>query len=109
MNVGNTVMSSNIVMLAIVALLIVAGLAASLIAITLRNIGESNGRTPQWPVSWPEPPVNLPQQQLDVSQQDVSQHDVSQQGVSQHGDSAEKVDVPRPRASLPQSGANRRR
>ncbi|MEU8202506.1 hypothetical protein [Streptosporangium sp. NPDC049046] len=56
MNIGNTIM------LAIVALFVVAGLTVSLIAITLTSIKETGGRVPQWPVSWPEPPLTLPQQ-----------------------------------------------
>ncbi|WP_345003520.1 hypothetical protein [Streptosporangium album] len=79
------------------AVLVVVGLAVSLIAITLRNISESGGRTPQWPVSWPEPPVNLPQQQLDVSSQEAAPQDAA----------PKKADVPRQRASLPRSGVNR--
>lgn len=57
--------TGNIVMLVIMALVIIVGLAVSLIAITLRNIRESGGQTPQWPVSWPEPPATLPQQQVE--------------------------------------------
>ncbi|MEV8630102.1 hypothetical protein AB0395_00455 [Streptosporangium sp. NPDC051023] len=42
-------MSSNIVMLAILALLVVAGLAISLIAIALATIRSVDGQVPQQP------------------------------------------------------------
>lgn len=61
--------TEHIIMLAIVAFIIVVSLAVSLIAITLRNIREDGGQTPQWPVSWPEPPAELPQQQVKVPHQ----------------------------------------
>ncbi|WP_436761653.1 hypothetical protein [Streptosporangium sp. V21-05] len=67
MNIGNTVLAGDIVLLALVALFVVAGLGVSLIAITLTSIKESNGRTPQWPVSWPEPPLTISRQRLDVA------------------------------------------
>lgn len=67
MNIGNAVLAGNIVLLAFVALFVVAGLGVSLIAITLASIKESNGRTPQWPVSWPEPPLTTSRQRLDVA------------------------------------------
>lgn len=49
MGTVNTVMSSNIVMLAILALLVVAGLAGSLIAIALATIRSVDGKAPQQP------------------------------------------------------------
>ncbi len=49
MYTGNIVMTSNIVMLAILALLVVAGLAISLIAIALATIRSVDGQEPQQP------------------------------------------------------------
>ncbi|GAA3094961.1 hypothetical protein [Streptosporangium carneum] len=49
METGNIVMSSNVVMLAILALLVVAGLAISLIAIALATIRSVDGQAPQQP------------------------------------------------------------
>lgn len=83
MDAANTIMSSNIVMIAIIAVVVIVGLTASLIVLTLRNIREIDGQTPQWPVSWPEPPVNLPQQQVDVPQQRASLPQSQSQSQSQ--------------------------
>ncbi|MEU8384028.1 hypothetical protein, partial [Streptosporangium sp. NPDC048865] len=66
MNIGNTDLAGNVVLLVVVAVFVVAGLAVSLIAITLTSIKESGGRTPQWPVSWPEPPSALARKGLEV-------------------------------------------
>jgi|GEM_PF-6615902 len=56
MNIGNAIM------LAVMALFVVAGLSVSLLAITLTSIKETGGRIPQWPVSWPEPPLTISRQ-----------------------------------------------
>ncbi|MGJ6961123.1 hypothetical protein ACSDR0_04375 [Streptosporangium sp. G11] len=91
----NTVMTGNIVLLAIVAVFVVAGLAVSLIAITLASIKEVNGRTPQWPVSWPEPPMTLSRQRVDVAS---GQADLPSRRVPL----PPRADAPTPRVSLPQ-------
>ncbi|MER7210878.1 hypothetical protein [Streptosporangium sp. NPDC000239] len=49
MGTVDTILSSNIVMLAILALLVVAGLAVSLIAIALATIRSNEGEAPQQP------------------------------------------------------------
>ncbi|MGC5014640.1 hypothetical protein ACLQ2R_28060 [Streptosporangium sp. DT93] len=67
MNVGNTVPAGSIVMLVLVAVFIVAGLTVSLIAITLTSIKENDGRTPEWPVSWPKTPVAMSGQRIALS------------------------------------------
>ena len=59
MNTGNAVMTGNIIMLAIIALIVVAGLAASLIAIALQSIKSVDGKSPHSPASWPESPVDV--------------------------------------------------
>lgn len=111
MDTGNILTTGNIIMIAIISVLVVAGLAASLITITLRNIRETDGQTPQWPVSWPESPVNLPPQRasLPESQEDVPQRrvessqtpeDVPQRRVEP---SQSPENVPQQRASVPQS------
>jgi cell division protein FtsN len=82
MTTGNMLTTGNIVMIAIFAFLVVVGLAVSLITITLRNIRETNGQVPQWPVSWPELPESVSRQResLPRSTEDVPQE---QTGVSQ--------------------------
>jgi hypothetical protein len=84
-------------MIAIFAVLVVVGLAVSLITITLRNIRENNGQIPQWPVSWPELPESVSRQREGLSQspEDVPQE---QAGVSQTPEG-----VPRQREGLSQS------
>ncbi|GHE29656.1 hypothetical protein GCM10017673_35420 [Streptosporangium violaceochromogenes] len=49
MGTGNTIMTSNVVMLVLLAVLVVAGLAVSLIAIALATIRSVNGQVPQQP------------------------------------------------------------
>ncbi|MGS2645289.1 hypothetical protein [Streptosporangium sp. LJ11] len=109
MNIGNTVLAGNIVLLAIVAVFVVAGLGVSLIAITLASIKESNGRTPQWPVSWPEPPMTLSRQRPKVASGRASLP--SQQvtlSLRRAGEPArqinlpQRVEIPRQRPAPPQ-------
>ncbi|WP_440068325.1 hypothetical protein [Streptosporangium sp. OZ121] len=109
MNIGNTVLAGNIILLAIVAVFVVAGLGVSLIAITLTSIKESNGRTPQWPVSWPEPPMTLSRQRLKVASGRASLP--SQQvtlSLRRAGEPArrislpQRVEIPRQRPAPPQ-------
>ncbi|MEV4376761.1 hypothetical protein [Streptosporangium sp. NPDC049644] len=64
MDIGNTLMTGDIVLLILVAVFVVAGLAVSLIAITLTSIKEGDGRTPQWPVSWPDSQRSVPRQRI---------------------------------------------
>ncbi|MFI6455293.1 hypothetical protein ACIBF6_27475 [Streptosporangium amethystogenes] len=64
MDIGNTLMTGDIILLILVAVFVVAGLAVSLIAITLTSIRESDGRTPQWPVSWPDSQRTVPRQRI---------------------------------------------
>ncbi|MET8047518.1 MULTISPECIES: hypothetical protein [unclassified Streptosporangium] len=64
MDIGNTIMTGDIILLILVAVFVVAGLAISLIAITLTSIKEGNGRTPQWPVSWPDSQRTVPRQRI---------------------------------------------
>lgn len=59
MNTGNADMTSTIIMMAIIALIVVAGLAASLIAIALQSIKSVDGKCPHSPASWPETPVDV--------------------------------------------------
>ncbi|GAA4202520.1 hypothetical protein GCM10022252_58800 [Streptosporangium oxazolinicum] len=66
MNIESAIMAGNVVLLVIVAVFVVAGLTVSLIAITLTSIKEAGGRTPEWPVSWPEPPLTVPRQRVGV-------------------------------------------
>lgn len=63
MDVGNTIMTSNVVMLALLAVLVVAGLAVSLIAIALATIRSVNGQVPQQPADVErKPKASLPRQ-----------------------------------------------
>jgi len=64
MDVKSTILTGDLILLIFVAFFIVAGLAVSLIAITLTSIKESEGRTPQWPVSWPDSPTVVPRQRI---------------------------------------------
>jgi hypothetical protein len=112
MTTGNMLTIGNIVMIAIFAVLVVVGLAVSLITITLRNIRENNGQIPQWPVSWPEPPESVSRQResLPPSPEGVSQE---QTGVSQtpEGVSPEQTGVSQTPQSVPQQreGSSRSR
>jgi hypothetical protein len=92
--------AGEIIMIAIFAVLVVVGLAVSLITITLRNIRETNGQIPQWPVSWPEPPKSISRQEesLPRSSDDVDDVPREQAGVPQPPES-----VPQPRESSSRS------
>ncbi|MEU3165903.1 hypothetical protein [Streptosporangium sp. NPDC006930] len=90
MTIGNTVM------LVIVALFVMVGLTVSLIAITLTSIKETGGRIPQWPVSWPEPPLTLSQQKPDTASGPASlpSQRVTTLPLRQVGESARQVSLP---------------
>ncbi len=108
MNIGNTVLAGNIVLLVVVAVFVVAGLAVSLIAITLTSIKESGGRTPQWPVSWPEPPSALARKGLEVpsGRADPPARQVPRDLGEGEGEPGSRVspraEIPRQRSAPPQ-------
>lgn len=104
MNTGNAGMTGTIIMLAIIALIVVVGLAASLIAIALQSIKSVDGKCPHSPASWPETPVDVLQQRAEApeSSMDQSRGQVSLPEPSANSTET-PVDVPRQRARLPRS------
>jgi hypothetical protein len=115
MDAKNTLMTVDIVLLAVVGFFVVVGLVVSLLAITLTSIRESNGRTPQWPVSWPNPPRSVPQQRISAESEQASVQPHQEAALPPRSDKlAERVslpqrgDVPPQAASLPRQQAHRR-
>ena len=98
MDAKNTLMTVDIVLLAVVGFFVVVGLVVSLLAITLTSIRESNGRTPQWPVSWPEPSA---QRSTAADQRRIG---AGERAAASGGGAPAAVDKLAERVSLPQRG-----
>ncbi|WP_326644753.1 hypothetical protein OG884_11160 [Streptosporangium sp. NBC_01755] len=94
MDIGNTIMIGDIILLILVAVFVVAGLAISLIAITLTSIKEGNGRTPQWPVSWPDSRTAVPRQRIGAESGQVILPPHQGAAPLRRADNAERVSLP---------------
>lgn len=95
MDVRSVILTSDLILLGLVAFFVMAGLAISLIAITLTSIKESEGRTPQWPVSWPDSPTVVPRQRIHSPAGHVLSHSGSVTVPPQKaGEHPRRVDLP---------------